>query len=517
MTLGRTVETSLTWLGRLTGSPTEGDWKQLLDVYGPLLRGWLSRSGAAAADHDDLIQDVLMVVVRRVSEFEVVAGRRAGKTTAMAALATYIATCCDHSDPLARGETGVLLCVAQDTRVAKKLLDFIEANLDGSEILRQLIKGRTVDSIELSSNIVVETRPASFRKLRGPTFIAIIADELGYWFSEDIYANPDVEVLAAARPGLLTTQGPLIMASSPYAKKGVLWDTYRQHYGPAGLPSVLVAKGTTRDFNATIAQEEIDRELARDPERNRAELLAEFRSDVAAFVDRQVVESCVGSYRELPPCGDITYKAFVDPSGGSQDSMTLAVAHKNDDTVIIDALREARPPFSPEAVTDEFAELLKTYRVSNVTGDRYGGEWPREQFRKRGIDYKLAELTKSDFYRDALALFNSGRIMLPRSDRLIAQIVGLERRVSRIGKDSIEHAPGGHDDLANCVCGVAAVTRTVGYVLDSAWISLDDEPKPAIPNWQRAGFTSQQEAEAYKQRARAQWGRAVTFPWDGYP
>ena len=64
------METSLTWLGRLAGSATEGDWKQLLDVYGPLLRGWLSRSGAVAADHDDLIQDVLMVVVRRVSEFE---------------------------------------------------------------------------------------------------------------------------------------------------------------------------------------------------------------------------------------------------------------------------------------------------------------------------------------------------------------------------------------------------------------------------------------------------------------
>src|SRR5262249_42343916 len=53
-----------------------------------------------------------------VVEMEVVAGRRAGKTTAMAALATYIATCCDHSDALARGETSVLLCVAQDTRVA---------------------------------------------------------------------------------------------------------------------------------------------------------------------------------------------------------------------------------------------------------------------------------------------------------------------------------------------------------------------------------------------------------------
>ena len=64
------METSLTWLGRLTGSPTESDWKQLLDVYGPLLAGWLTRSGVPAADRDDLVQEVLMVVVRRVGEFD---------------------------------------------------------------------------------------------------------------------------------------------------------------------------------------------------------------------------------------------------------------------------------------------------------------------------------------------------------------------------------------------------------------------------------------------------------------
>ncbi len=64
------METSLTWLGRLTGSATEGDGKQLLDVYGSLLRGWLARSGVAAADHDDRTQEVLLVVVRRVGEFD---------------------------------------------------------------------------------------------------------------------------------------------------------------------------------------------------------------------------------------------------------------------------------------------------------------------------------------------------------------------------------------------------------------------------------------------------------------
>jgi RNA polymerase sigma-70 factor (ECF subfamily) len=64
------VETSLTWLGRLTDNPSEGDWKKLLDEYGPLLRSWLTRAGVPFADHDDLSQEVLIVLVREVSGFE---------------------------------------------------------------------------------------------------------------------------------------------------------------------------------------------------------------------------------------------------------------------------------------------------------------------------------------------------------------------------------------------------------------------------------------------------------------
>jgi RNA polymerase sigma-70 factor, ECF subfamily len=64
------VETSLTWLGRLTENPTEGDWRKLLDEYGPLLRAWLARAEVPFADHDDLSQEVLIVLVREVSGFE---------------------------------------------------------------------------------------------------------------------------------------------------------------------------------------------------------------------------------------------------------------------------------------------------------------------------------------------------------------------------------------------------------------------------------------------------------------
>ena len=106
-------------------------------------------------------------------------------------------------------------------------------------------------------------------------------------------------------------------------------------------------------------------------------------------------------------------------------------------------------------MVDDFANLIRSYGILRVTGDRYAGEWPREQFIKRGITYICAEKTKSDLYRDLLPLLNSGRIVLPKSDQLVHQMTGLERRTSRAGKDSIDHAPGSKDDVANAVAGAA--------------------------------------------------------------
>jgi len=164
----------------------------------------------------------------------------------------------------------------------------------------------------------------------------------------------------------------------------------------------------------------------------------------------------------------IAYVGFADPSGGSADSMTLAIGHKDyiRKTVVVDALREARPPFSPETVADEFARLLKSYRVIKITGDRYAGEWPREQFSKFGIRYEATTKSKSVMYVDLLPLINSRRIDLLDHTKLVNQLCSLERRTARGGRDSIDHPPQGHDDLINAVPVLAAaVTKHSAYNL----------------------------------------------------
>ncbi len=397
-----------------------------------------------------------------VSEFCVIAGRRTGKTSGlMSTAATYISGLCDFSDVLRSGETGTLLCLAQDQRVAKQLLDYVEDNFARSPILQQLVVNRTSDAIELNNNIRVEVRPASFRKLRGPTYVAIIADELAFWYSDDGGSvNPDVEIIAAARPGLMTTHGPLLTASSPYARRGLLWDTFKKHFGAHGDPLVLVAKGTTREFNPNIGQAEIDRELDRDPIKNRAEYLAEFRADIESFVSLESVQFCIlPNVYERSPMLNTCYYGFVDPSGGSSDSMTLAIGHYDysKNVVVLDAIREARPPFSPEFITIEFAKILNSYNVSTIIGDRFAGVWPVEQFGKVGIQYEQSAKPKSDLYTDLLPLINSRRIELLDHPKLIGQLTNLERTTAGVAATVIDHPPGSHDDLANAVAGLAQI------------------------------------------------------------
>jgi hypothetical protein len=133
--------------------------------------------------------------------------------------------------------------------------------------------------------------------------------------------------------------------------------------------------------------------------------------------------------------------------------MTLAISHLEKDTAILDCIRETQAPFSPEACVEEFAADLRRYRISTVTGDRYAGEWPREQFQKRGIMYQTSERNRSELYLELLPALMGQSVELLDNQRLISQLCSLERRTARGGRDSVDHAPGGHDDVANAVAG----------------------------------------------------------------
>jgi hypothetical protein len=281
----------------------------------------------------------------------------------------------------------------------------------------------------------------------------------------------------------------------------------------------VLVQAPTLALNPTFDRKAIDAAYAEDPASAAAEYGAQFRSDVESFVAREAVDaSTVNGRLELAPISTLAYEAIADPSGGSgTDSFTLAIGHREargEQTIaIVDALRETKPPFSPADTIRTYAELLKAYRVDSVRGDRFAGEFPRELFREHGITYELLDKSKSDYYIDALALFNSLRVELLDHPRANTQICTLERRTARGGRDRVDHAPGGHDDLANVISALAVqlaaqptafdwkaagMTSPVTFDLD------DDEWGPTGKYAHLPSEVRQREREA--QRVRREWG-----------
>lgn len=448
-------------------------------------QGWASIEDVAFGDTPADPQLVHRLTGRQVlpsapvSELVVIAGRGAGKSRWAARLAVHAA--CGRTYRRAPGERIYVGIFAPDKRQAGVTLSYVTGLLHAVPALESLIVRELGESVELSTGCTVEVIRADKAAPRGRSYALAIVEEAAFLPQADS-TDPDTELLRALRPALARVPGSmLVVISSPYARRGELYRAWRDHYGKNESATVLVVKAPTLDLNPSFDAREIERVYAEDPVSAAAEYGAEFRSDVEAFVTREAVEGCVIAGRiELPPVRGIAYQAFADPSGGSGDSFTLAIGHgetvNGQPIAMVDCIRERMPPFSPETVVSEYAELLKSYGVRVVKGDRYAGEWPRETFLRYGITYKPSDKVKSDIYRDALALLNGNRIALLDIEKLITQLVGLERRTSRGGRDSIDHAPGGHDDIANVVCGLAvnlAVKPRYRWIGDR-----DQRPKP---------------------------------------
>ena len=387
------------------------------------------------------------------SEAWLVCGRRAGKSFILALIAVFLACFRDFRPYLSPGERGTVLVIATDRRQARTIIRYIRALLTEVPMLARMVEREAAESFDLSNSVTIEVGTASFRTVRGYTIVAALCDELAFW-PTDNSAEPDFEILDAIRPGMATIPGAILLcASSPYAQRGALWTAHREHFGKDGDP-ILVWQAATQVMNPTVPQRVIDEATERDPASAAAEYGAQFRSDIESFISREAINACVQpGVLEKRPVRANRYCAFVDPSGGSNDAMTLAIAHKEGDTAILDALRERKPPFSPEAVVEEFAELCGTYRITKVYGDRYAGEWPREQFRKHGINYVVADQSKSELFLSFLPLVNSRAVDLLDEPKLVTQLCSLERRTARGGRDSIDHRAGAHDDLANAAAG----------------------------------------------------------------
>lgn len=399
---------------------------------------------------------------RAAKEAWVIVGRRGRKSAIAALIGVYSAAFRDYKQYLAPGERAVVPILAKTKAEAKQIHAYAKAILS-TGALSSLLQGvPTAESIELTTGVDLEIRAATVTAGRSRTVVAALLDELAFWRSDES-ATPDREILRGIRPAMTTIPDALLLGlSSPYATRGVLWEAFDTNYGKDG--DVLVWKADTLTMHRSPQIEsEVARAYSEDPVAAAAEYGAEFRSDVQVFVTPEVVAAAiVRDRKELPPQAGIRYFGFTDPSGGSADGFTLAISHAEmGHKVVLDLLKEWEPPFSPGTVVREIAKELRRYNLRWVTGDHYGGEWPSVLFMEEGIGYELSDATKSQIYLDFLSIINSHACELLDDKKLKTQLLALDRKTSRVGRDSVDHPPGGHDDVANAAAGAVRMAHPI--------------------------------------------------------
>lgn len=357
----------------------------------------------------------------------------------------------DYRPLLGPGEVATVALSASDRKQARQLKNYINGLIEDSPIIAAEVVKNNTEVVEFSHRSVIEIFTGSFRSTRGYSFACVLLDEIAY-LRDETSAIPDVELVRAVRPGLTNLKGRLLGFSSPHARRGHLWSMYKKHYGQKSDVLVIKAGGLT--LNPTMDQKVIDRARAEDPVAARSEWDGEFREDLAAFLDDELIDAAIVSGRRDLPAAGHSYFAFVDPSGGRHDAMTISICHREAERVVQDVLLFENPPFVPDNVVERFCETLKGFGLATVTGDRYAAEWVSGSFAKHGVSYQPSTKDKSAIYIETLPLFTTRNVDLLDLPKLATELRLLERRSRPGGKgDTVDHPPRGTDDLANAACG----------------------------------------------------------------
>lgn len=395
-----------------------------------------------------------------VRELWAICGRRAGKDSIASGIATCTAALHDYSAYLRPGERATVACIARDRQQARIVLNYIKGYFAERPMLGAMVERETADGLDLNNRVEIIVITNDYRALRGRAFACIILDECAFYQSESSSA-PDVETYNAALPGLTTLPNAILIGiSSPWKRSGLLYERWAKSYG-RNDPHVLVVKGASRTFNPTLPQKVIDDAMARDPQAARAEWLAEWRDDLAGFLSRDLIEAAVEhGVTVRPPCRGHSYIGFADLSGGVHDSSACGIAHAEGEHVVLDALYERRAPHSPEAAIAEISELLRSYFLSEVHGDKYASGFVIDAFSRCGISYHQADKNRSELYLGALPMFTSGRVSLIDNPRMVEQFAALERRTYPSGQDKVNHPSSGADDASNAAAGALVLAQS---------------------------------------------------------
>jgi hypothetical protein len=76
---------------------------------------------------------------------------------------------------------------------------------------------------------------------------------------------------------------------------------------------------------------------------------------------------------------------FQSVTRSARDCVAPEIGHfegtRDSGRFVLDVLRGAKPPFDPQTVTKNYAELLREYGLHEVVGDNYAASWVETAFK----------------------------------------------------------------------------------------------------------------------------------------
>jgi hypothetical protein len=396
------------------------------------------------------------------------AGRRSGKSLhlggpfAVAALLGY------YEDVLSVGEKGRVLVLAPTLPHLKQLLDGIAGVLDALGIAYDRREGEIEPR---GRRTLVQGVVADHLGPRSGTAVAAIVDEAALLPFHEGADGYDVEIFAALRPSLATTNGKLLVLSSPWARAGEHFNTIEKCIGKT-KGAVLAVDGPTWLWHPALTEERT-RELEPNPGRWAREYAAKAGdTESSAFASRDIARAIRGGVVERPRVRGLRYGAAGDLAFRG-DGCVLAIGHrelsKNDggppkDRLVLDVLRIKRAPpggtLDPEEVIIEWATALKRYGVRKLWLDGHGYDLASSRFKKRGIRTELLamNLPAQAVRFDALGgRLRAGTVDLLDSDLMKRELTDLRAELLPGGAVRYE-APrraGASDDCADALAALA--------------------------------------------------------------
>lgn len=440
-----------------------------------------------------------------------ICGVRSGKTF-IAVCAAICASLTASLEGLQSHEIPRFVIIGDRIDTAKATFAVLCGILNASPHLQKFVEGepssdrvmlRREDGRRVQICVVAASRGGA--TVRNRWLVGYIIEEVAQIGVESTGAIVNAEeIVRAAKTRLLRgCTGWLI--SSPYGPQGLLYKTYKEHFGKPG--KTLVAWAPTRAMNPTFPQETIDEIEAEDPDTAAREYGAEWVDAVTTLYPGILLDRVT---REAPgavlPDGDPRLRSPVAAGfdGATRgNAMTLAVAWSvplpgyapdlvdedddSDDAELEQDQGEDAPqeinrrvvvggawqwvgskkaPLSPKLIFRRIARILKPYGVRELHCDAWSFDALQDHAQSVGLELVLQTKSEKDagYSKTKAQLETPGGLELPRDDVLRTDLLGVKRKANAGGvRVELTKQPNGrHSDYAPSVTAAVRVAAAMG-------------------------------------------------------